>query len=406
MMKKTTSFIAALFLLACGQQLHAQAFNWHFNSDRGEIWSVNNDNNPDGEDFIWLMGQNSWSNGSNTERMRLSKNGLFVRNNLYLMTSNQVKNILLTHDGNVASLRAGGATNGFSLLVGNGSTTSMVALPGSGGANNISDGQTYIEGMRILPNGNVGLGTSTPWAKLDVAGDFRSRTAVFMSPLSGGEGDYIRNLKQASSDNNGLALFTNYNQRMMITKDGNVGIGTTNPDKGILHIKGSFHVETNDNYQVFHVSATKALVFVGKTAYSKYLNAQANGVINQNNYSMWVSEGIVSEDYAVANVSTWSDYVFDKNYVLPSLEKLEQYIQQYKHLPAIPSEEEVKKNGYSLTKLNNSFLKTMEELTLYTIDQHKKTTALEEQVNNQQAQIDKLAQELAALKAMIQAAKN
>ncbi|MFT3827917.1 MAG: hypothetical protein QM731_28630 [Chitinophagaceae bacterium] len=311
-MKKNSALIVMLLLFANGQQLHAQGFNWHFNSDRGEIWSVDNDNNNDNEDFIWLIDQSSWNNGDNTERMRLSKQGL------------KLKGIL-----------------------------------------------------NLKPASNVG-----------------------------GEGEFIRNTNQASGQDYGLGFFTNSTQRLTINNVGNIGIGTTNPDKGILHIKGSFHVESEDNYQVFHVSASKALVFVGKTAYSKYLSSQTNGVIKQNNYSLWVSEGIVSEDYAVANVSTWSDYVFDKNYALPSLEKLEQYIQQYKHLPAIPSEEEVKKNGYSLTKLNNSFLKTMEELTLYTIDQHKKTMALEEQVNNQQAQIDKLAQELATLKAMILATKN
>ncbi len=227
---------------------------------------------------------------------------------------------------------------------------------------------------------------------------------AFLSPApgGGGTGEFIQNNRQTATDTFGISLFTGNKQRMTLLNNGNVGIGTSNPSKGILHIKGSFHVES-DSFQVFHISSQRALVFVGKTAYSNYQqdSSNANGIINQNKYSLWVSDGIVSEDFAIASTSQWSDYVFDKNYTLTPLERLEEYVRENKHLPAIPSEADVKKNGYSLIRLNQGFLKTMEELTLYSIDQEKKIKQLAEQAQEQQRQYQQLAEEVQQLKAQV-----
>lgn len=63
-----------------------------------------------------------------------------------------------------------------------------------------------------------------------------------------------------------------------------------------------------------------------------------------------------------------ADYVFEPDYVLPSLSKVKQYIQENKHLPDIPSATQVEQEGMSVGDMQNLLLQKIEELTLYTIE--------------------------------------
>ncbi len=257
-------------------------------------------------------------------------------------------------------------------------------------------------GIKIMESGNVGIGTAYPSTRLDVNGQIKITGG---NPGSG---------KILTSDANGLATWTTptfssqwtTNNNDITYTNGNIGIGTATPDKGRLHVKGSVHVENSAGTQIFHVSSSKQLVFVGDSAWIQY-NASLNNpnsLIQQNNFAMWVSKGIVSQDYAVANVSDWDDYVFNENYELPSLEKVAAFIKANKHLPNIPSEATVKQHGYSVHQLNRGFLKTIEEMTLYALEQAqkikeqgKKIEALETKVT----EYEHLAEEVKQLKAMI-----
>ena len=67
----------------------------------------------------------------------------------------------------------------------------------------------------------------------------------------------------------------------------------------------------------------------------------------------------------------WADFVFDKDYKLPTLQEVENHINEHKHLPDIPSEAEVKENGVSLGEMQAKLLQKIEELTLYVIKQDK-----------------------------------
>lgn len=70
--------------------------------------------------------------------------------------------------------------------------------------------------------------------------------------------------------------------------------------------------------------------------------------------------------------ANWPDYVFEKDYQLPSLDEIEQHIKEKGHLQGIPSAEEVKANGVELGEMNAKLLKKIEELTLIVIQLNKK----------------------------------
>ncbi|MBA3704973.1 MAG: hypothetical protein H0W84_03460 [Bacteroidetes bacterium] len=73
----------------------------------------------------------------------------------------------------------------------------------------------------------------------------------------------------------------------------------------------------------------------------------------------------------------WSDFVFEENYKLKPLEEVETFIKQNGHLPEIPSANDVECNGGDLGELVKLQMQKIEELTLYIIEQNKRIGALE-----------------------------
>jgi hypothetical protein len=95
-------------------------------------------------------------------------------------------------------------------------------------------------------------------------------------------------------------------------------------------------------------------------------------------YNLIVTKGILTERVKVALKGTadWSDYVFAPEYKLMPLEKVEAYIQENKHLPNVPSAEEVVKTGIDMAKMDAKLLEKIEELTLYMIELKKENEAM------------------------------
>ena len=67
-----------------------------------------------------------------------------------------------------------------------------------------------------------------------------------------------------------------------------------------------------------------------------------------------------------------SDYVFEPEYTLRSLEEVEQHISESKHLPGIPSEKDIQDwRNLSMGERDRLLLEKIEELTLYVISLQK-----------------------------------
>jgi hypothetical protein len=76
------------------------------------------------------------------------------------------------------------------------------------------------------------------------------------------------------------------------------------------------------------------------------------------------------------------DYVFEGEYNLRSLDEVEVFIKQQKHLPGIPSAATMEKNGIDVGEMNMLLLKKVEELTLYVIELKKEISKIQPSMND------------------------
>lgn len=75
------------------------------------------------------------------------------------------------------------------------------------------------------------------------------------------------------------------------------------------------------------------------------------------------------------------DYVFDPNYILIPINDLEIFLKKHKHLPNIPSADEMTaKGGVNMGEMQLKLLEKVEELTLYVIQLNTEIECLKRQV--------------------------
>jgi hypothetical protein len=155
---------------------------------------------------------------------------------------------------------------------------------------------------------------------------------------------------------------------------GRVGIGTETPSAQ-LHSTGTvrFGGLTNDN------SLTRIVVSDanGNLYYRDASSLALNETINSD---LAVNGRITTQKMVISQAGRWPDYVFSKQYTLPSLSEVESFIKQNNHLPGIPSAAEVEKKGIDVASNQASLLKKIEELTLYTIQQDKELKTLKQEM--------------------------
>lgn len=117
-------------------------------------------------------------------------------------------------------------------------------------------------------------------------------------------------------------------------KNGKIGIGTTAPD-ALLTVKGKIHTQ-------------EVLVDL---------------------------DGAVAPDYVFENYFNGFSEMMPE-YRLISLEELEAFLKENKHLPNVPSAATMQAEGISLKEMNLILLQKIEELTLYTLQQQKEIDVL------------------------------
>ncbi|MCK9205013.1 MAG: hypothetical protein M0P58_11350 [Bacteroidales bacterium] len=100
------------------------------------------------------------------------------------------------------------------------------------------------------------------------------------------------------------------------------------------------------------------------------------GTSNTKGYKLAVNGNAVCEEMKIKLRNNWPDYVFNKDYQLPSLKEVDRFIQRNNHLPELPSAKEVAENGINIGEMNALLLKKVEELTIYIIALQKEVEQL------------------------------
>ena len=206
----------------------------------------------------------------------------------------------------------------------------------------------------IYTTNNVGIGTTSPASPLTIMGN---GTGVSIDPagaISGG--NYFGTLAFNRDAATG-AIYNSAGNAFQINNGG--------PDYNL-------------HFQLYNGSGSSingnVLVINGSDGSVGINTASTFG------YKFAINGTAIATSMTVKAYGTWPDYVFKKTYRLPSLTAIKTYIDQNHHLPEMPSEQQVVKDGINLGEMNKLLTKKVEELTLYLIEQNKRIEKLESQI--------------------------
>jgi hypothetical protein len=179
--------------------------------------------------------------------------------------------------------------------------------------------------------------------------------------------DGLHNVNQ--NDQGGLLIAAHRdgaNNGLKIDANGNVGIGTVDPNAR-LDVNGKLQISGSDQNNVSFI--------IKNQEYGPVFMISPSGQTFISN-KLWAQEIEV-----LANVD-WPDFVFSESYKLKPLNEVEDFIIENRHLPDMPSQEDVTENGINLGEMDALLLQKIEELTLYIIKQDKKIDELNERIED------------------------
>ena len=387
-----------------------------------QIFAQNNCFNCDSTTKAFTIGTNNIASGGNSfvggiNSYVTSQNGFVFGNESNVAGLNGIAlgsyaNVLQSGAGGIAigNYVKSNAANSYVFGMGTGSSPS--ALLTNGKENSIMFGVSNKPTLTIFQPqgaalGYLGIGTDDPEEQVHVKGKllidcgdttynsrlrFKYLHANFAQQhdeRGGSIPSYYPYYWDIYSDNLGLKFYSINNsgvntQRLIITENGSVGIGVTNP-LAKLDVGGAFKATSATiagNVSASDITTTNVSA-KGNVSASEFTGETAtiNGTVTADELSAQIAKisGLVcAKEVRVALTGSpcWPDYVFGKNYKLPTLNEVEQFITENQHLPNVPSAAEVTENGIELGEMNAILLQKVEELTLYIIALQKQIDEL------------------------------
>jgi len=216
--------------------------------------------------------------------------------------------------------------------------------------------------------GNVGIGTTSPTARLHL---FNSSSSTYLNidkPSTSTEGG----IQFSRAGNPLFFLFSDdSSDALKIEASGLLGESDATP-------RMQFPLSNKD----IHMALSGGKVGIGTTS---------------PDYPLTVNGSIHAKEVRVDLSVPGPDYVFANDYKLPSLEEIKSYIDENKHLPEVPSAAAMEKNGVQLGEMNMILLKKIEELTLYMIESNRKIESQQIKLEEANKRIESQQQQIAEL---------
>jgi uncharacterized coiled-coil protein SlyX len=265
---------------------------------------------------------------------------------------------------------------------------------------NFDSGTFFIDGS----TNRVGIGTVNPITSLDVIRDHGISGLINNSffgysytttQSSGGVGMFVVVRRGLYIEQRDFSQVTRL--KSVFTEPGRSGTGDYETLGGFVEFNTPATTNTTKAALSFGMLNTE-FMRINTDGKIRIANSSAD-LATPAGYRLFVQDGILTEKVKVALRTTadWADYVFAPDYKLMPLEEVEQFTKENKHLPNVPSAEEMVKNGLNVAEMDAKLLEKIEELTLYAIDQDKKIDTLESTVKRQLDEMEELKAQVKAL---------
>lgn len=332
---------------------------------------------------------------SPTERLDVSGN-IRVRNNL--IADNQVSGASITTSGNVTAV-------GNGQFLGTITSFSDMAINNTSGILQFMAGSTD-KGFVQISGDDLRIGTNSG----NTAGNFVVRTNGSDKVTVDKDGKMTINKSGEAFKLNGVDPNIGFYQsgafKSFIQQNGNELLLGNNAGDIHLDAASPFNLNFTTHGGAILLSPIGASVLLNPSSGGNVLlspNGGGDVIINPNsggfiqlnptgggnvaigsivaatapNYKLTVGGKILCEELRVKLQSSgWPDYVFGNDYKLPSLDEVEKFIQENKHLPNIPSASQVGREGVDVGDMEKKMMEKIEELTLYVISLKKEIEIL------------------------------
>ncbi|MFO7969731.1 MAG: hypothetical protein R6U15_06480, partial [Candidatus Izemoplasmatales bacterium] len=113
------------------------------------------------------------------------------------------------------------------------------------------------------------------------------------------------------------------------------------------------------------------------------------------NYKLSVNGKIeCTDEIIVCNNNLGCDFVFDDDYSLPSFKQRMEYVIENNHLMYLPSSEEIQKNGAKMASISMGMLRNLEEHEIYLYEHENDINELKEKIKKKDEMINELIERI------------